>query len=109
MTPEQLTFPEPVRHDDPDTSRRGAADVAPRAGSQRHRLLAAYAAAGEGGLTADEAQAAAQGVALRSCYWKRVSELVHADLLEDTGLERMGDQGSLQRVNRITELGRSVL
>lgn len=100
-----------VRNTDPVTSRKGAADVAVRAGSQRHRLLAAYVT--QGGrlaleLTADQAMRRA-GVPERSCYWKRVSELVAGGYLEDTGQERRGEQGSMQRVNRITAKGLAAL
>lgn len=94
------------RTTDPATSRAGAADVKVRAGTQRHLLLTAYADGAE--LTADEAMRAA-GANERSCYWKRVSELVHGGLLEDTGRERIGELGSVQRVNRITAFGRAVL
>lgn len=94
------------RASDPATSRAGAKDVAVRSGSQRHKLLAAYADGAE--LTADEAMRRA-GVSDRSCYWKRVSELVDGGLLEDTGVTRPGEQGSAQRVNRITPHGRAAL
>lgn len=91
-----------VRATDPATSRKAAADVAVRAGSQRWRLLFAYGGGKE--LTADEAMRDA-GVSERSCYWKRISELVQGGYLEDTGVERMGEQGSMQRVNKITAKG----
>ena len=71
-----------------------------RSGSQRHLLLTAY---GDGTpLTADEAMRRA-GVNERSCYWKRISELVEIGLLADTGTVRTGEQGSAQRVNVITD------
>jgi hypothetical protein len=93
------------RTTDPSTSHKGAADVAVRAGSQRHELLAAYGGGKE--MTADEAMRDA-GVNERSCYWKRVSELVAGGYLEDCGTERMAEQGSKQRVNRITTKGSAV-
>lgn len=95
-----------ARADAPATSKAGASDVVMRSGSQRHRLLSAYADGSQ--LTADEAMRKA-GVNERSCYWKRVSELLHAGLLQDADTERPGEQGSLQRVNRITERGLNAL
>lgn len=94
------------RATDPATSRAGAKDATVRSGSQRHKLLVAY---GSGiALTADEAMRRAD-VNERSCYWKRVSELLEGGLIEDTGIERRGEQGSLQRVNQITQRGIDVL
>lgn len=98
-----------VRNTDPATSHKGAADVVVRAGTQRAKLLAAYVAGTVRlELTADQAMRRA-GVSERSCYWKRVSELVAGGYLEDTGQERMGEQGSSQRVNRITAKGLAAL
>lgn len=103
-----LPWPPASRHDDPSTSKAGERDVAFRVGSQRHRMLSVYglrtSLSGPRELTADEAMRLS-GLAERSCYWKRVSELVAAGLLEDTGKERLGEQGSMQRVNRITTAG----
>jgi hypothetical protein len=49
------------------------------------------------------------GVPERSCYWKRVSELVAAGYLEDTGRAAMGELGSSQRINMITPKGIAAL
>ena len=98
----------PVRVGDPVTSQQGALDVKVRRGSQQHRLLAVYGHNTGIGLTADQAVAQTT-ISVRSCYWKRVSELVAAGLLEDTGRTWMGDQGSMQRVNRITDAGLALL
>jgi hypothetical protein len=46
--------PGTARRRDPATSRKAAADVAPRIGSQRRRVLEQFARAGEEGLTTDE-------------------------------------------------------
>jgi hypothetical protein len=110
--PGQLAWPGlvavlPVRVGDPVTSQTGAEDIKVRRGSQQHRLLVVYGNHPTG-LTADEAVAQTT-ISVRSCYWKRVSELLAAGLLEDTGRTRMGDQGSLQRVNRITDAGFALL
>ena len=64
------------RHRYPDwsTSIIGAERIAYRSGSQKDKLLAAYRNAHPNGLTDDEAAAAA-GLPMTSCYWKRCGEL----------------------------------
>ncbi|GAC1521664.1 MAG: hypothetical protein NVS3B1_06170 [Marmoricola sp.] len=94
------------RSTDPRTSEAGGHDVAIRSGSQRHKLLMAYADGSD--LTADEAMRKAE-ISPRSCYWKRVSELLAYGLLEDIDEERLGESGSMQRVNRITAAGKERL
>jgi hypothetical protein len=95
-----------ARHTDPDTSRAGAASVAPRAGSsQKARLLIAYATRGD--LTADDA--AHHADLLGSCYWKRCGDLRAAGLIEPAGYTRPGRSGDAQMVCRITTLGRQVV
>jgi hypothetical protein len=95
-----------ARSTDPGTSGRAAHDVLGREGSQRHKLLLAFATGPA--MTADEAMRRA-GVSERSCYWKRISELREAGLIEKTGAERPGEQGSSQIVSQITEAGRAAL
>lgn len=56
------------------------------------------------GLTAEEARAAA-GLSVRTCYWKRCSELRQMGLIADTGEERPGDSDQLQMVSAITSKG----
>jgi hypothetical protein len=93
------------RRRDPGTSKAGAADVTIRAGSQRFKLLTAYANAplATHGLTSDQARERAK-ISERSCYWKRVSELHAAGLIMTAG-EREGDAGSKQTVYAITMKG----
>ena len=110
-----MTFPDeaPGRHRIPDhsTSIAGAKDVAFRAGSQKAKLLRAFArlhaADPAAGYTNDEAQVAA-GLSARSCYWHRVTELVASELVEETGETRPGESGSAQKVRRITDKGLEV-
>jgi hypothetical protein len=95
------------RKQDHHTSEQGAYDVAFRAGTQKAKLLTAYF--DHGHLTADEAAKEA-GVSMRSCYWKRCSELRDIGFIEpvmdgDTVIERPGDSGSLQMVCKITREG----
>lgn len=92
-----------ARATDPATSKAGAREVAIRAGSQKARLLRAYALAGPHGLTDEEAGYVAhmEGTG----YWKRCSELRAAGLIAPTGEQRLGRSGSMQAVHALTELG----
>ena len=72
-----------VRNSDPDTSREAAKAFPFTRGSQRHRMLEAFAAAiplthlsrlDDVALTARQAAGKA-GISPTSCYWKRCSEL----------------------------------
>jgi len=92
------------RKNDHRSSTEGAYDVAFRAGTQKAKLLISYF--DHGHLTADEAAKEA-GVSMRSCYWKRCSELRDLGFIEpvmdgDYPLNRPGDSGSLQMVCKIT-------
>lgn len=101
------------RRDDHATSEAGARDVGSRAPTQRLRLLAVYPAAGEVGLTAEEAAKAA-GVSLRSCFWKRVSELaqdgdIEQQVRDGEEVTRKGDAGVECNVYVLTPAGRAKL
>jgi hypothetical protein len=85
------------RKNDPVTSMKGARDVAPRAGSQKALLLEQYRLAYPGGLTDEEAAAAA---GLHTGAWKRCSDLRNADLIEPTGETRKSSAGSEAMVCR---------
>lgn len=105
-----LTKPRPgaVRAADHATSRESARRVAGRTGSQRARLLAAYASAPAAGYT-DEEAAQAAGLPERACWWKRCGELRDADLIGWTGATRDSPtSGGAQGVCAITELGRTI-
>lgn len=88
-----------ARTADPITSHIAGYDVAGRAPTQRERLYAAFAKH-PAGLT-DEEAAVAAGVPIRSCWWKRCSELRDEGLIEPTGVMRVGSAGSKQMVSRI--------
>lgn len=83
-------------------------------GTQAGRLLAAFYETGEAGLTAEEARAAA-GLSPTSCFWKRVSELRVAGLIEymldedDDIVRRPGLTTSPQQVCTITAYGRAIV
>ncbi len=89
-----------ARLSDPITSHMAAYDVQERALTQKDRLLAAFAAHPEG-LT-DEEAATIAGLPIRSCWWKRCSELREAGLIEHTEQMRLGSAGCNQLVSRIT-------
>jgi len=97
-----------TRRDDYATSKAGARSVAFRAGSQKARLLVAFADAGASGLSDDEAARRA-GLAPTSCYWKRCGELRALGLIRFTGDERQGSAGVDRLVSIITEAGETVV
>jgi hypothetical protein len=97
-----------ARKTDPPTSNDGIGDVLPRAGSQQHRLLLAYGSRPMG-LIAEEAAEIAGLLTTRSCWWKRVGELLHFGLIEDTFTEKEASTGSMQRVCAITTKGKGAI
>jgi len=78
------------------------------------KLLVAFYAAGEAGLTADEAREAAK-LSVAAGSWKRVSDLHNAGLIQymvdehDDVVRRLGPAGVLQQVCIITTYGRSIV
>lgn len=91
------------RTTDPDTSR----EAAPKFKNLRpvhFQLLGAFVRYGD--LTADEAGEICGLIDNRSCYWKRVSELVSIGYLIDTGDRRNGLAGKPQSVRALSGLGR---
>lgn len=97
-----------ARASDPGTSRKASENVKLRSGSQRAKLLKAYAEA-EWGLT-DEQAGQASGLADKgACWWKRCSELRQADLIRFTGGTRMASSGEQQMVCSITDAGKVML
>lgn len=106
----------PSRTSDPETSRK--AEPGPiRAGSQRHRLLAAFGQeSAAAGLTDEEAADLADGVPYRSEFAKRCSELrevgwitVVTKLSDGAPLTRAGVSGQQRIVSAITDAGRAAL
>lgn len=108
-----LTFddlPPNTRTTDPTTSRKAGAAVVIRAGSQRARLLVAYADAGDYGLT-NEGAGIVTGLAERPgcCYWKRCGELLAGGFIRATDETRTSRAGEAQRVCVITHAGLAAL
>ena len=93
-----------VRATDPETSVAGAESIAYRAGSQKAKLLEAYSRHPVAGLTDEEACVEA-GLSLRSCFWKRCSEMRQDGYIFETGQTRLGDAGVARMVCIITPLG----
>jgi len=95
-----------VRANASTTTRKAAQSVAPRAGSQRHRLLEQYWLHDE--LT-DEEAGQASGLRTPGCaYWMRCSELRQQGFIEPTGRTRTSTAGEQQNVCRITDEGRRI-
>jgi hypothetical protein len=103
----------PARRTDPGTSKQATDSIKDRAGSQRARLLAAFARNATDhvvdGLTDEQAARVAEDVSLSSEYAKRCSELREAGLIEPTGETRPGASGAARIVSRITPAGSKVL
>lgn len=93
-----------ARNSDPLTSHLGAVSISYRSGSQKAKLLQAYATAGANGLT-DEEAAERAGLSMRSCYWKRCSELRQDGYVAETGQTRLGSAGVARLVCSITNSG----
>lgn len=98
-----------ARATDPRTSHKAAEVIRLKAGTQRHRLLEAFARdslVGNGtGLTDEEAMEQTVGVSPTSEYATRCSEMRRAGWLVDTGEDRKGNSGTPRIVSRITEKG----
>jgi hypothetical protein len=106
--------PTPARVAAPITVVPEEARVPSSLGTQAGKLLAAFYETGEAGLTAEEARAAAK-LSRTSCFWKRVSELRVAGLIEymldedDDIVRRPGLTTSPQQVCVITAYGRAIV
>lgn len=98
-----------ARRGDPATSKAGARSVAFRAGSQKARLLVAFASSPVPICDADAARYAdllKPGI----CYWKRCGELREDGLLERTGEEvESSVTGEQVPTSRLTEKGRTMV
>jgi hypothetical protein len=102
----------PARSSDPATSHRAAksSGLRIRAGSQRARLLTAYADAGDYGLTNEGAGIVTTLADLHGCcYWKRCDELRKAGYIRWTDETRTSRAGEAQRVSVITRAGLAAL
>ena len=89
-----------------DTSIRAAKVAAPRTGSQKARLLAAYTAAGTRGLTDEEAAKATGLYDIEGCcWWKRCGDLRADGFIITTGAERPGVTGHMREVCAVTVAG----
>lgn len=86
----------------------------PRFANQRHAMLYGFSLAGDDGYT-DEQAAKAAGLNLRSCFWKRASELRQFGYIlpvkndDGTWLTRKSDLGGTQQVWRMTKAGKKQL
>lgn len=115
MTEQPTLFAEPTaRRSDPKTSHKAAASARMRAGSQRHRILAAFLITAnrnpDPGWTAREVGQLTGLADKPGCsYWTRVSELARDGLIEYTGQTRPVDTGEEQRCYRLTRQGLEVL
>jgi hypothetical protein len=100
-------FPALSHNDDPQTS-KDAARMAPiKRGTDRYKMLAAYARAPIMGLTDDEAGALA-GVVGYNCR-RRASELRTKRLIAPTGITRTTESGAQAQVCSITDRGMAAL
>lgn len=98
-----------ARGSDPETSHDAAELVsAHRAEAMMWCLLVAYHAAGDDGLTAEEASERA-GYTADDGPWKRVSDLRAEELIADTGRRRVGSAGRRQMVLVVTDKGREAM
>ena len=97
-------LPPAARASDPHTSHLAASHARVRAQSQLGRLLNTYAhPSASDGLT-DEMAAQHAGLSMRSCWWKRCSELRALELIERCGTGR-SSLGEDVMVCKITRLG----
>jgi hypothetical protein len=97
----------PSRTTDPETSHAAFQSILVTASNQRGKLLLPYRYATDG-LTDEEAQERS-GVPVRSCWWKRCSELREVGLIVATGDVRKGQAGVERMVCVITPEGRAKL
>lgn len=99
----------PSRTTDPETSHAAAREVRVKAGTQRARLLKAFADHGiqwpQVGLTDEEAMMNAEGVWHTSEYSKRCSELREGGYIKPTGQTRVGSAGVERIVSKVTDKG----
>jgi hypothetical protein len=95
------------RTNDHETSVAGAKAIGKTSLNQRGRLLYAYSRAKDG-FTSEEA-ANFISFPVRSCWWKRVSELEQDGYIESRGKKRKGVSGVGRRVLHITEEGKDAL
>jgi hypothetical protein len=104
----QYTYHALARNTDPATSHKAAAGARVRSGSQKVKLLRQYDIWGP--LTAWEAGKASLLADRPGCaYWRRVTELLHENLIVETGEVRPGPTGEDQRVCSITLEGQQLL
>lgn len=91
------------RNGDHDSSADAAKGITPKAPNLRTRFLKAFQAAGERGLTDEEAAITLD--LTDTCFWKRCNELRQAELIEFTDERRMGTKNQPRKVSVVTEFG----
>jgi hypothetical protein len=108
----QVTGTDPAalhRSDDAATSMAAAAAIAPRSGTQKHRLLVQYSTS-EGGMTDEEAAEAAGLYIEARGWWQRCADLRNDGLIADTGTTRVSPTtGKDRAVCQITPAGLQAL
>jgi hypothetical protein len=87
-----------ARGDDPWTSHAAAESMAGRTEPIVAALARVYRVAGDRGLTAEEAADAIGTAGGGAGAWKRVSDLIRAGTIVDSGKVRLGRSGRAQRV-----------
>ena len=99
-----------TRAGDHSSSRKGAASVRMRAGSQKALLLLAHLRRYPGSLSdVDAAVNAGLYHDRQTCWWKRCGELREAGLIEFTGEEvKSATTGETVKTSRLTEAGRAL-
>lgn len=98
-----------ARVDDPETSHAGARSVKYRAGSQKAKLLAVFAAAA--GPITDAEAATIAGLAAKPgcCWWHRCSDLRADGLIVQAGTGISPVTGEQAMLSTLTDAGRRVV
>lgn len=97
-----------ARREGPDTSKKAAYDVLPRAGTQRRKILEAVLAAPRA-MICTEIEDAAQMLHRSSGVTKRISELIEGDWLKVVGARPSPATNSVQREYAPTDKAREWL
>ena len=96
-------LPPAARATDPHTSHLAASHARVRAQTQLGRLLATYLNQQGAEALTDEMAAHLTGLPVRSCWWKRCSELRDMGLIErvGTGRSSLGEQVMTCKITRL--------
>ena len=96
-------LPPAARASDPHTSHLAASHARVRRQTQLGRLLAAYAHDNATDGLTDEMAAMNAGLSMRSCWWKRCSELRALELIDrcGTGISSTGEKVMVCKITRL--------